>query len=634
MSLLNTKSYYLWGLYLIINCRKMRESKDKIKSRMIRNAAQIWGFKEPQNESSFDPLVSLLLGACSYELEKISSEINNTESRIIERLVKILTPQPITGPQPAYAVAFAKPEKKGARVFPENQFYIETKVSDRFDKKVEEKQIFFSPTGTFRLVNARVRYLAANKRIYEIVDEQYRDIITDKLKTPIPLSSLYIGVDTSENLTDLTFFFDVISEHLKQSFFHDLESCRWKIGKTVINSCNGIRDNDQQDHDVYYLLNRELDLSSKISNHINRYFRQQFVSLCLDDIKELSESGRSPLPDEISQSINEKEKSVIDENTIWFELLFTRPLSDELLDNLICSLNCFPVINRRQNEFTGSTREIINIIPLHTEDVFFDLKSVVNSEGEHYKIKHFTSQDDISKGSALLRSDGVGRFDTRNAMEYLEYLLELMKEESAAFNVIGSDMISSNLRELNQTIARLEKKIEDIQLEKGDTAYLMLKPQDGDKQVFIEFWSTNCSLANNIRTGSFLNVYRADDVDYNSSRLMTNTTGGREKPSTEDRINTYRRYLQSGERIVTIEDIKALCFEHFGEYVSQVNVTKGIEKGSTRKEGFMRTIDISLVIKKGYELNPSEQNTVRQELLVLLAERSTNIFPFRVFFSQ
>ena len=612
----------------------MRESKDKIKSRMIRNAAQIWGFKEPQSESSFDPLVSLLLGACAYELEKISSEINNTESRIIERLVKILTPQPITGPQPAYAVAYARPEKNGARVLPDNQFFVEVKVSDRYEKKVEEKQVFFSPTGVFRLTDARVRYLAANRRIYEIVDDQYRDIVTDKLKTPIPQASLFVGVETNESPAELTFFFDVISEHLKQPFFHDLESCRWKTGKIDVNPSSGIRDDHHQDHDVNYLIDREFDLSSKISNHINRYFRQQFVTLCLKDMNDLPGNGIGSVPEVLSQSVPEKDKSAIDENIIWFELQFPKPLSDELLENLTCSLNCFPVINRRKNEFTGSTREIINIIPLHTDDFFFDLKRVINSNGEQYKISQFTSRDEISKGSALLRSDGVGRFDTRSAMEYLDYLLELMKEESAAFNVIGSDMISSNLRELNQTIARLEKKIEDVRLEKGDTAYLMLKPQDGDKQVFIEFWSTNCTHANNIKAGSFLNVYRADDVDYNSSRLMTTTTGGREKPSTEDRINTYRRHLQSGDRIVTPEDIKALCFEHFGEYVSQVNVTKGIEKGSNRSEGFMRTIDICLFIKKGYDLTPTEQNTVRQELQVLLAERSANMFPFKIFFSQ
>lgn len=612
----------------------MRESKDKIKSRMIRNAARIWGFQEPQAESSFDPIVSLLLGACAFELEKISREINNTESRIIERLVNILTPQPITSSHPAYAIAFAKPTIKGAKILPEYQFYTDIKLSEQSEMKTEEKQIFFSPTGTFNLTDGRIRYLAGHKKLYEFVEDQYKDILTERFKAPLSPSSLLIGLEMNEKLTDITFFFDTISEHLKQSFFQELESCQWKIGGVNVKSNKGIRDFGQRDHDVYQMINRELDLSSKISYHVNCYFNRQFVNLDLKDIEESIETEGKKIPDALAASIDEKELSNIDENTIWIELQFATPISEELLENLSCSLNCFPVINKRQNEFTGSTRELINIIPLHTEDVFFDLKRVTNSNGEVYKISHFENQGNLSKGSALLRSDGVGRFDSRSAMEFLNYLLELMKEESAAFNVIGSDMISSNLRELNQAIARLEKKIEDVQLEKGDTAYLMLKPQEGDRQVFVEFWSTNCSFANNIRIGTMLNVYQADNLDYNATRLMTTTVGGKEKPSTEDRINTYRRSLQSGDRVVTNEDIKALCFEHFGESISQVSIEKGIEKGGNKSEGFIRTIDIHLLLKKSLDMNPAEKNAFRQKLLVLLEARSSNIFPFRIFVKQ
>jgi len=612
----------------------MRESKDKIKSRMIRNAAQIWGFQEPQAESSFDPLVSLLLGACALELEKISSEINNTESRIIERLVKILTPQPITCPHPAYAIAYARPYKKGAKMLPQDQLYAEIKVSDKLDKKTEDKQIYFSPSGTFRLTDGRVRYLAAHRRVYEIVDDQYKDIVAEKFKTPLSPSSLFIGLELNEKPAELALFFDVISDHLKQSFFYDLEYCRWKTGDSSIPARKGINDLNRQEHDIHELIDRELDLSSKISYHVNNFFSRHFITIQPIESEDLTESKSRKMPEAMASSIDEKELSNIADNITWIEIEFPRGFSDELLENLTCSLNCFPIINRRQNEFTGSTREIINIIPLHTEDIFFDLKRVTNSNGEEYKISHFKSQGDLTKGSALLRTDGVGRFDSRSAMEYLEYLLELMKEESAAFNVIGSDMISSNLRDLNQAIARLEKKIEDVQLEKGDTAYLMLKPQDGDRQVFVEFWSTNCTLANNIRAGSTLNVYRADDIDYNSSRLMTVTTGGKDKPSTEDRINTYRRALQSGERVVTPEDIKALCYEFLGESVTRIEIEKGVEKGSGKSEGFIRTIDVCITMKKGHEMNPEEQNAARQELLVLLEARSSNIFPFRIFFRQ
>jgi hypothetical protein len=609
----------------------MRESKEKIKSRMIRNAARIWGFQEPQAESTFDPLVSLLLGACAFELEKISSEINNSESRIIERMVNILTPHPITSPHPSYAVAYARPYKNVAKVLPDYQFYAEVKIADRYEKKSEEKQVFFSPTGTFSLTNGYVRYIVANRKIYEIVDDQYKDIVSDKFKKSLSPSSLYLGLSLEERPNEITLFFNVINEHLRQAFFDELESCRWKSGNNDIAARKGITDLGKQGHDIYQLINRETDLSSKISHHVNQFFNRQFITLPVKDIDGQKDSGWKKIPQAFADSIDEKELSSLDDEITWIELQFNRPLSDELLESLTCSLNCFPVINRRLNEYTGSTRELINIIPLHTEDIFFDLKSVSNSKGEPYRINHFKSQSEITRGSALLRTDGVGRFDTRNAMEYLEYLLELLKEESAAFNIIGSDMIASNLRELNQTIARLEKKIEDVELEKGDTAYLMLKPTEGDRQVYVEFWSTNCTLANNIKAGSLLNVYRADSIDYNASRLMTTTTGGKEKPSTENRINAFRRSLQSGDRVVTEEDIKALCFEFMDDSVSQVEIEKGIEKGTGKSEGFIRTIDVYLTLNKGHELEPAERDSVIHELIVLLETRSSNIFPFRIF---
>jgi hypothetical protein len=611
----------------------MRESKDKIKSRMIRNAAQIWGFREPQAESSFDPLVSLLLGACAFELEKISGEINNSESRIIERMVSILTPQPITSPHPAYAVAYAKPCRARAKVLPEDQFYICIKVNDSFEKKSEDKQLFFSPSGTFNLTDGRVRYIAAHKSLYEITEDNYKDIVSENFKKSLPRDSLFIGLEINdEATTGTTLFFDVVSEHLKDSFFNDLGSCRLKTGESVIDFKKGLNDSGQRDHDIHQLISRHLDLSSKFSWHINRYFNRHFITIDLKEALNSRQKANLKLPEIITASINEKDLSNIAENIIWIEVQFPGPISGEVAENLVCSLNCFPVINRHLNEYSGSTRDLINIIPLHTEDVFFDLKNVTNSNSESYKINHFISQSDLSKGSALLRTDGVGRFDTRNAMEYLDYLLELMKEESAAFNVIGSDMIASNLRELNQAIARLEKKIEDVHIEKGDTAYLMLKPHDGDTQVFVEFWSTNCTQANNLKAGSILNVYHSDDIDYNASRLMTTTTGGMEKPNTEARINTYRRALQSGDKVVTIEDIKALCNEWYSDHLADVQIKKGIEKGTGRSEGFIRTIDIFLIIKKGHEIGAAEQSKIKQELLVLLEERSSNIFPFRIFF--
>ena len=53
----------------------MQESREHIKTRMLRTASRVWGYSETESENNFDPLVSMLLTACASELEKISGEV-------------------------------------------------------------------------------------------------------------------------------------------------------------------------------------------------------------------------------------------------------------------------------------------------------------------------------------------------------------------------------------------------------------------------------------------------------------------------------------------------------------------------------------------------------------------------------
>ena len=47
-------------------------NQDRIKDRILRRAARMWGYSELEAETSFDPIVSLLLSASAAELEKLS----------------------------------------------------------------------------------------------------------------------------------------------------------------------------------------------------------------------------------------------------------------------------------------------------------------------------------------------------------------------------------------------------------------------------------------------------------------------------------------------------------------------------------------------------------------------------------
>ena len=86
-----------------------RESKERIKDRMLKTAARLWGYADVEVESSFDPIVKLMLDACSYELEKISGDMEASHSRMIEKMVEVILPDVLVGIRPASTIINALP---------------------------------------------------------------------------------------------------------------------------------------------------------------------------------------------------------------------------------------------------------------------------------------------------------------------------------------------------------------------------------------------------------------------------------------------------------------------------------------------------------------------------------------------
>ena len=67
---------------------------------------------------------------------------------------------------------------------------------------------------------------------------------------------------------------------------------------------------------------------------------------------------------------------------------------------------------------------------------------------------------------------------------------------------------------------------------------------------------------------------------------------------TGEKVNTYRKALLSRDRIITAEDIKALCFAPFDNALEKVEISKGVMTGLLVNSGFVRTIDIYLIFSK------------------------------------
>ena len=59
----------------------MKENtKEQIKNRMIKKAASLWGVSPNEIEMSFDPIVSMLISACAFEIEKIAAEVDDSQT--------------------------------------------------------------------------------------------------------------------------------------------------------------------------------------------------------------------------------------------------------------------------------------------------------------------------------------------------------------------------------------------------------------------------------------------------------------------------------------------------------------------------------------------------------------------------
>lgn len=90
--------------------------QERIKDRVLKRAARSWGFSDVEMETSFDPVVAMMLNALSYELEKIAHELEDSKTRVVERVLEVMFPEVTAGARPARAILHAIPVDNNVKV--------------------------------------------------------------------------------------------------------------------------------------------------------------------------------------------------------------------------------------------------------------------------------------------------------------------------------------------------------------------------------------------------------------------------------------------------------------------------------------------------------------------------------------
>lgn len=603
-------------------------SKASIKSRLTRQAAELWGYGEADLDG-FDPLVHILLEACAVEFEKVGQELHNTQDRLVERLATLLNPDVVDTPHPAHAVAQARAREARVLLPSDAQFVFAPPTVGR---QAAGQELFFSPLQATRLVSGTVRCLATDTTVWQVeANGQKRVVAQAVAPAPTEHRRLWIGLSLPAEgvkTSDLTFYFDWLNEPRRAAYAAFLPGEQWLLGRTELTATQGLPEPPEAGGTATGALNKEYDFLRRVEQQVRELYAPAFVQLT-GSAGALAGYTPRPYPAELVESFGaDIDLQALTQPLTWLEVRFAHALPPEAFDQLVCALNCFPVLNRRLHKVLFRLQPALNLFPLVSEEPFLAVRDVYSLSNVAYRP---TTLNDLSEGATdtyTLRTHGVGRFDTRTGREALRELLELLRDESSAFAAAGTDFVGSILRELDQNLARLEERLDRTRAAEQPVPYVLLRPQNVTDSVYLEYWSSNGGAANRLAAGSQLRVHDGHFLD--EVRLLTTTSGGRERPRPEERTHALRRNLLARNRLVTLADIKAACWAELGPQLAAVHVEKAFQNGATPTAGFVRCIRVVLTPAEPTRLSAPEWQRASQELHTVLSGQSALNMPYEV----
>ncbi|AQX13803.1 type VI secretion system baseplate subunit TssF [Elizabethkingia meningoseptica] len=573
-------------------------SKETIKARMLQNATKLWGVKSIQ---SLDPFVKLLIDAFSTEVFKANNEIQNVNSRLLERLAKILTPTKYTHPSPAHAVAFYMPQEDTELVMDYTEFFFKKNISS-FSKTQSDKQIDipFTPVDNIKTIKAQVAVMVVGNTCYTFDQGLNRAPVCRVNNRIEDYRRITIGIDISQYDSDR--FPDKLSLYCSNVAFEHIDyvyrllpHVKVTSNGKALNITSGLNYTDQKKYEGFEEVFREQSLRYKVTEDVKKIYNSKFVEIegITDDL--LLEPGFFPFElGHLKGNTPQLEQLIHDHRFLWLTLEFPPQFTDQILDNFSFAINAFPVYNRLWKKTEYVLDIMGNNIPLETNkgEYFLYVDEVIDGQGKKYEEIPFTPNDQLSKGLYTVRKGGMERFSKRNAVDMMINVLELTRDEVAAFSVFNRDKLKDLLGEMSDKMKGMIKKVEyaDKDLSE-DVNYVIIEPIESSVHTYATFWVTHCSLANSIRPGTLLHSQQKAK----SIMLLSETIGGEMEQKGSDSIQAYRYALMTRDKIVSMEDIKSYCQMVMKDDLKSIKVARGTIISDKPKEGFVKTIDVNII---------------------------------------
>lgn len=596
-----------------------------IKEDLRITAERLWNLDAAAFEG-VDPVVDLLLSAFAQEIFTVQEDVQRNKLRMVEMTAQAMLPVELSAPRPAHAILHGRPLDPGTYTHRVKTVLSATQAMDVHDRV--GRTFTFTPADEFRLHNGAVRFMVHGNKLQGIDARSgaKRTIVSGEGR-PLSQESLWLGLEMKE-LVDpdagLAIYFGLPSNDSDswQLRLH-LPDFRFRVRGANCLTEPGIHPRSPR----IPSFNRVLDPVATAESEAIAFYQEQFVTVHAPQEAPDHLNKPGPPPDEFISAFNKEALDELGAQLIWLRVGLPSALSPDLVNRLICSINCFPAINRRHQEKTATGAALISL-EHGPHDQFWAVDSVVG--GDRLSIPRERSAQPSASGNPVyaVRRGGLERLDEREAYERLTDLLQTVRGDHAAFAALDESDLAEGLTRVK---AWLQEYRTRHKAPPFPPVYLMLS-EVPSANVHVDYWNTNGAAASRIPA---YKAFRLESGSFLSeARSMSVPIGGEDTPSIGSVDERLRGAMGSTDQAMpTLFALRCQCMEiipaPLRQYV-KLDMRREVSMGGTSEAGLSRTMRITLRIAGDAGQEPGMWISLCAQIENILGRRLQGLLPVRV----
>lgn len=593
---------------------------------MMELAAAVQGISKSELS---DPVVNLLIESLAEEIYCLSTEIDNLEARVLNKLSSMLVSETKTVASPTHSLLHVQPLEPKLELATTHSFALGGQ-----NRGLDDLQLY--PVCNTPVYNGGIRYFIFERYLYSMDRELTKTLITRSgptNKEPFEAHAFWIGLeldDSIKNVENLSFYINLPGGYHSTDNLKQLMLGKWECCGHEIRMHNDIFHIEETlGHPILDLF-RKSDNAYKVNRETREHYGKHFMTIDqpfnIEGKKEIFPASlQSGFPDEIMASFNK--------TLLWFKITCPPSFTEEMVRAIEVSINIVPVSCKQLVKEVLQVNKHIPIIPLHTKvnESFLAVHSLSNSDGVHYYDIPLDDTEHELYGVYALRSSGLERFGRDDAKEFLANITNLIDQEKASFFKKESDT-KEDYSALQEDISTMVRNLAQIvHSEKGHTEvknYLLVDQQRETEIYFLAYWTANSLAGETIKEDTPVRATPGLPVAPAGVHLIRPLSGGKRTPSQYEKYNLFKRSLSEHPLLVTPGDICSFCLKEFGEIVEQARVGTGYKKTNAPSDGFVKTTDVYLHLRQ-YQRDKVDKN-MHQYIEQILQEYSPSTYNYRV----